>query len=180
MSEPITLLINRSDIVPYAQIAIHQRDEEMLQPHILSAQNVDIRPVLGEAFWTDLIQNRTQTKYLTLLDGGTYTDDNGNVVTFQGLKSAIACFTYARYIMYKNAVDTPFGVVSKVTEYSQMSDTKLILSIASDKRNEGSLYLQNCIAYIEQNEATYTLFGSTARTSSTGKFIHKLTIASKI
>lgn len=179
MSEPITLLINRSDIVPYAQIAINAREEETLQPHILSAQNIDIRPILGDALWTDLITNSVDAKYQTLLNGGTYTNENGDVITFQGLKASISCYTYARYIMYKNAVDTPFGVVSKKTEFSEQADTKLIMSIASDKRNEGGLYLNNCILFLQANETDYPLFGTTAR-ETTKKFIHKLTGASKI
>lgn len=180
MAEPITLLINRSDITPYAQVAIHAREEETLHTHILASQNVDIRPVLGDVFWTDIIANYLNANYQTLLQGGTYVNGDGNTVTFQGLKASIACFAYARYVLNKNAVDTPFGMVAKVSEYSVQTDPKLIISIASEKRNEGGLYLQDTIKYLRENEGLYPLYGNKCNTVKANKFIHKLTPASKI
>jgi len=177
MAEPITLLINRTDITPYAQVALHSRDEAMLQPHILAAQNVDVKPALGEVLYTDMVANSLQEKYRLLLDGGSYTNDNSEVITFQGLKAALACFTYARYMLSKNAVDTPFGMVSKTNEYSVQTDTKLLLSIASDKRSEGSAYLNECLNYIRLKENLFPLF---VRGGSAIKSIHKLNSASRI
>jgi hypothetical protein len=179
MSEQIDLLIVRADITPYAQIAIQAREDSMLFPHIIASQNVDVQPVLGAALFTDLLLNRTEEKYMNLLEGGTYTDKNGNLVKYQGLKSAIACFTYARYLMWKNAVDTPFGVVSKKTEWSELADTKLITSIASEKRSEAAHYLRECIEFIKENLNTYTLYGDSS-TKNPDKGIHKLNGASRI
>jgi hypothetical protein len=180
MAEPITLLINRTDITPYAQVALHAREDDTLHSHILASQNVDIRPVLGDVFWTDIVNNYLNPNYKTLLDGGTYVNSDGNTVTFQGLKASIACFTYARYILHKNAVDTPYGMVAKVSEYSEQTDSKLIISIASEKRNEGGLYLQDTITYLRENVSLYPLYGNKCNTLSANKFIHKLTPASKI
>jgi len=180
MAEQITLLINRSDITPYAQVAIHAREEETLHHQILATQNVDVKPVLGEVFWTDLLINYLNANYQTLLQGGTYLNGDGNTVTFQGLKSAIACFTYARYLLHKNAIDTPFGLVAKTNEYSQQTDPKIIISIASEKRNEGGLYLQECVKFLRANENDYPLFGNKCNEVATNKFIHKLTQASRI
>lgn len=179
MAEQIDLLIERADITPYAQIAIQAREDSMLFPHIIAAQNVDVSPVLGSALFTDLLINRTDEKYRNLLEGGTYVDDEGNTIKFQGLKSAIACFTYARYLLWKNAVDTPFGVVSKKSEWSELADTKLITSIASEKRSEGTHYLRECIAFIIANDSVYTLFGDCKR-KQPDKGIHKLNGASRI
>lgn len=179
MNEQTTLLIDAKDIATYAQIAVNAR-EEMLYPYILASQNLDIKPVLGNALMTDLLTNRTESKYRTLLEGGTYTDANNNTVTFQGLIAALSVFTYARYMFTKNAVDTPFGMVSKTVDNSTPTDAKLIMSIASAKRNEGGAYLNECIDFIKQNLDIYTLFESSCRTSSSTNFIHKLTPASKI
>jgi hypothetical protein len=180
MSEQIDLLIGRSDITPYAQIAIQSRDENMLFPHVIASQNVDVQPALGGALFTDLLTNRTDEKYRTLLEGGTYQNTNGNTVRFQGLKAAIACFTYARYLMWKNAVDTPFGVVSKKSEYSELADTKLITSIASEKRSEAMHYLRESIEFIKENENEYPLFWESCNRQQPDKGIHKLNGASRI
>lgn len=180
MSEQITLLINRNDMVPYCQVAIHSREEEMLQPHILASQLVDIKHALGNALYTDLIVNRYDDKYKLLLDGGTYTNQNNNVVTFQGLKASLSCYTYARYMLSKNAVDTPFGMVAKTNEYSEKADASIIQSIISAKRSEATAYLNECIEYIKNNIDTYTLFQTDCSYKSQGRLIHKLNSASRI
>lgn len=99
--EQITLLINRTDITPYSQVAIHSREEEMLQPHILASQLVDVKVALGNALYTDLVANKLDPKYVALLEGGTYVNDDGYTISYQGLKSVIACYTYARYMLSK-------------------------------------------------------------------------------
>ncbi len=179
MSEQLLLLIGAKDIAQYAQIAVNSR-EEMLYPYILAAQNLDIKPILGNALMTDLLTNRTDANYKILLEGGSYTDDNGNVVTFQGLIAAISLFTYARYMFVKNAVDTPFGMVVKTIENSTPTDAKLIMSIASAKRNEGGAYLNECLDYLRQNPTLYPLFENNCRATTTTNSFHKLTPASKI
>ena len=130
----------------------------MLQPHILAAQLVDVKSVLGNPLYTDLIANRYDVKYKDLLEGGTYTNSNNNTVTFQGLKAALACYTYARYMMSKNAVDTPFGMVAKTNEYSEKADASIVHTIASAKRSEATAYLNECIEYIKNNLTTYTMY----------------------
>jgi hypothetical protein len=177
--EQITLLINRTDITPYCQVAIHSREDEMLQSHILASQLVDVKGALGNALFTDLIANRLEIKYVTLLDGGTYVNDDGYTISFQGLKSVIACFSYARYMLSKNAVDTPFGMVAKTSEYSEKADAGIITSIASAKRNEGSAYLQECIQFIKDNIDDYPLFENGCYRKPTSKFIHKITQATR-
>lgn len=179
MTEQIDLLIGRGDITPYAQIAINVRDENSLFPHILAAQNVDVQPVLGGPLFTDLLLNRTIDKYRELLEGGLYQNEAGFTLKFQGLKSAIACFAYARYLLWKNANDTPFGVVSKKTEWSELADTKLITAIASEKRSEASHYLSECTTFLNENLGTYPLFDSGQRKQPV-KSIHRLTDASRI
>lgn len=180
MAEQITLLINRNDMSPYCQVAIHSREEEMLQPHILASQLVDIKPAIGNAFYTDLITNKLDDKYKLLLEGGTYTNQNNNVVTFQGLKASISCYTYARYMFSKNAVDTPFGMVAKTNEYSEKADASIIQSIASAKRSEATAYLNECIEFIKNNVDVYTLFETDCHIKPQGRLIHKLNSASRI
>lgn len=179
MAEPITLLINRSDFTPYAQVAIHAREDAMLQPYILAAQNVDIKPVLGAALWHNILQNPYAAFNEILLNGGSYTDANGNTVTFQGIKAALACFAYARYILAKNAVDTPFGMVSKTSEYSEPVTAEQLVSIASEKRNEGGVYLRECTRYLDQQAINYPLWQASCARTHEPKFIHRLTPASK-
>lgn len=177
MSEQITLLISREDMIPYCQVAIHSREDSMLQPHILAAQLVDVKQMLGNALYTDLIKNRTDAKYITLLEGGEYTVD-GKVLTFQGLKAAISCYAYARYILRNNVVDTPFGMVNKTSEFSEPADSKTLNSNASAKRSEATSYMHECIDFISANLTTYGLFNTCG--TNKGRLIHKLNDASRL
>lgn len=174
-----TLLIMVDDMRAFAQMAVNSRDESMVQPHILSAQNKDVAPVLGNALFTDLVANRNDVNYKKLLDGGNYIVD-GTTYSFQGLRAAISCFAFARYKMYSNAVDTPFGTVAKTSESSEPADPKIILSIASEKRSEGTLYLNECIKFIRENIADYPLYEDGCEVQSTSRSINRLTPASKI
>lgn len=173
--EPITLLINRSDITPYAQVALHAREDLTLQPHILAAQNVDVKPVLGAALWYDILTNQYAGLNQELIAGGTYTDLNGNTASFQGVKAALACFAYARYVLSKNVIDTPFGMVSKNSEFSTPVTPEALVPIASEKRNEGSLYLRECITFIQANQASFPLWNTECDKVSASKFIHRIT-----
>lgn len=173
--EPITLLINRTDITPYAQVALNAREELTLQPHILAAQNVDVKPVLGAALWYDLLTNQHTTYNRQLIEGGTYQDQDGNTSSFQGIKAALACFAYARYVLSKNVVDTPFGMVTKTSEFSQPVTPEALVPVASEKRNEGSLYLRECITFIEANLAGFPLWSSGCGKANPAKFIHRIT-----
>lgn len=118
-----TLLIMVDDMRAFAQMAVNSRDESMVQPHILSAQNKDVAPVLGNALFTDLVANRNDVNYKKLLDGGNYIVD-GTTYSFQGLRAAISCFAFARYKMYSNAVDTPFGRLQRLRKVANPQTQK--------------------------------------------------------
>jgi hypothetical protein len=136
---------------------------------------VDIKPVMGAALWLDILTNQHTDPNSLLIAGGTYTNPDGHLVTFQGLKAALACYTYARYILAKNAVDTPFGMVSKVTEYSTPVSQEQLVSIASEKRNEANLYLRECTTYLDDNSTQFPLWLDGCGKNRQPKFIHRIT-----
>lgn len=175
--EQLTLLIGKGDFEPYVQVSTNLKDDRFLAPHILQAQNLDVKPVLGNPLWTDLLKNYTTDDYQTLLNGGEYTAE-GLEVSFQGLKAAIASFAYARYIYARNAVDTPFGMVTKTSEYTQAVDLKTLTQVANFARNSGEQYLQECLNFLSLNLTTYPLFEEACkRRHSKGSF--KITPASR-
>lgn len=53
-----------------------------------------------------------------LINGGTYTDCNGNQVSFLGVKRMLIYYAYARYVIINNFDDTPNGGVTKTNEFS--------------------------------------------------------------
>ena len=106
-----TLLINRDDIANYKQISKTTFDD-VLNQHIKEAQFEDIRPLLGDRLYNDIIENTED--YEDLLDGGVYTDNQGITRTNQGLKAVLVYYTDARYKMFGSVIDTPFSLVEKL------------------------------------------------------------------
>ena len=80
--------------------------------HIDDAELVDIKPLLGEKLFLDMVANASDAKYLELLNGGNYEYDN---FTFShpGIKRVLIEFAYARITFFGNEKSTPFGLVEK-------------------------------------------------------------------
>lgn len=83
-----------------------------VQQHIDDAEFMDLRPLLGEKFYIDLLANRAQNAYASLLSGAKYTY-NDFEYEHPGIKAVIIEFAYARYQFFGNAVSTGFGMVEK-------------------------------------------------------------------
>jgi hypothetical protein len=153
----LDLLVTKADFAPYVQISKTVDEEKFLQPNILHAQNLDVKPVFGNAAFTDLINNKNEDKYQSLLNGGTYVDA-GLTLTFQGLKASIVLFAFSRYILTKNIVDTSFGLVSKDTDVSTPVDMKSKQAVAQQARAAGQAYLDECLHFLCLFPQVYTLF----------------------
>lgn len=175
----LDILIDASDIRPYAQVSILIEQEDQLHPYILAAQNNDIKPILGNVFWTDLVQNRNLQKYKDLMEGGNYTKE-GDTLSFSGLKAAIAEYTYARYVMGKNIQDTPFGMVTKESDYTQPASAKQLAEVAAAHRSAGQNYLMEVIDFLNQNTTTYDKYKQTCGSNPVAKGVIRLTPISKI
>lgn len=106
----MTPLISRQEIQQYKQISNRINDDKLNQI-ILETQFDDILPLLGERLFNDVLSNTAN--YTDLLDGSTY-DYNGITYTNYGLKSVIANYFYARYTMFGDVIDNPFGMTTKL------------------------------------------------------------------
>lgn len=106
-----TLLIDRSDIANYKQISKTTFDD-VLNQHIKEAQFEDLRPLLGDKLYNDIIANTSS--YDDLLNGGVYTDSQNITRTNQGVKAVLVYYTDARYKMFGSIIDTPFSLVEKL------------------------------------------------------------------
>lgn len=105
-----TPLITRNEIQQYKQLSnsIHNNK---LNELILQAQMVDLYPLLGERLYYDILNNTSD--WTELLDGCIY-EYNGVTYTNVGLKAVLAHYTYARYSMFGDVIDTAFGLKEKL------------------------------------------------------------------
>jgi len=86
--------------------------QEVFDSILIQCQLEDVAPLLGENLFNDIINN--PNNYSDLLSGGAYTYNN---ITYQnyGLEAVLAYYWYARYTMFGNVTDTPFGLMQKVS-----------------------------------------------------------------
>jgi len=154
----LDLLIDKSHIKQFAQMSKHLNEEDQLQHHIRAAQNVDIEPVLGNVFFFDMIENRDDAKYTLLLNGGSYDFDN-KTYHFMGLRAALACYAYGRYVLTSNIVNTPFGTQTKQNaEYAMPVSSKQLQEAAQEKKSEALKYLSDCLLFLNRKASDYPLW----------------------
>lgn len=147
-------LIDRYIIATYFQLSEFGEDDALLLPHIVTAQNLDIKPALGSIFFTDLIANYLEANYQKLLKGDSYTYD-GESYEFAGLEPAIAAYTMARRRRGSNVVDSPFGLVTKESTFSQPADPKAVAASIAEAQEMGVGYLNQVIEYLNHKAADF-------------------------
>ena len=100
-----TTLITPSEISSLAREVFI--DDSKATRFIVEAEEMDVRPVLGDKMLAYIRDNVAQVS--NLLNGTTYTY-NGQTYTFSGLKKAVAYYTYARLIVGGDIEVTRSGV----------------------------------------------------------------------
>lgn len=109
-----TKLITRAEIQQYKQLSNSIHDDKLNQI-IVESQFTDLQPLLGERLFNDIQKEveATNNTYDDLLDGGIYTY-KGVTYTNVGLKAVLASYIYARYAMFGDVLDNPFGMTQKL------------------------------------------------------------------
>ena len=86
-------------------------NDDVFNSILLQTQIEDLAPLLGEDLFNDLLEN--PLKYESLLNGGSYIINSKSYKNY-GLKAVISYYIYARYTMFGNVKDTPFGQMVKI------------------------------------------------------------------
>ena len=108
-----------------------QIDDEKLLSYIYETERLSIKPVLGDELFArvpkaaaEWEQGKIEEDMKKLLDGGEYTDCNGQYHIFSGLRMAMSYFVYAQYVMDGDFQLTRAGVVMKNSDYSSHVSSK--------------------------------------------------------
>lgn len=123
------------------------KDTQLLA-YICEAEQLNIKPVLGDKLYLDILANgETNEKYQKLLTGGTYTAADGNIYSFAGLKTCIAYYVFAKIVMVGDFQVTRFGTVFKESDYASHISTKERSDCYNDTLEVANSYLRDCIRY---------------------------------
>lgn len=128
---------------------IEYTDSDKLVRIIHEAEQVYIKPVIGNALYLALITNPPQSQYDTLLEGGEFTY-KGKQFQFEGLKAALAYYAYARSAK-SSIIPTRYGTVEKKSEYSYQASLPERQKIIRETFELADRYLKDCVNYIAAN-----------------------------
>lgn len=158
----MALLIKNKDIREYRSISDNFSQDKM-DRWILEAQRMDIRPILGDAFYHDFVENfdvtghAEYTNYQNLLNGTTYTH-NSETIKFEGLKPCVVYYTYARMIKNQQINVNPFSVTQKLVQESQQVSSATLKMQVDDAISSAVVYQQETVQFLETQISLYPLW----------------------
>ena len=165
MADELVKLIVKADFEAHVQIAEHMEFDRFMETHILNAQLYDLRPVLGDPLYVDMVKNRASAPYDDLIAGGEYAYQ-GYTYFFQGIKKVMVHFAYARYAMRNGVQDTASGLVKKKTDWSEPLDMKEATKEAEYHKNLAVAAMNDVVKYIERNISLFPLYATHAKCDS--------------
>lgn len=144
-------LINPSEVSQYGRPIEGKVKDSQLLAYISEAEHLNVKPVLGDKLYLDLLkEGETNEKYQMLLTGGTYTDDESNIYTFAGLKTAMAYYVFAKIVMVGDFQITRYGTVLKDGDYSSHISNKERSDCYNDTLEVANSYLADCLNYCKR------------------------------
>lgn len=164
-----TQLVTLAELRETYDVSKNFRDVR-LDAHIMRAQRNDVRPILGEALYYNLMQNLTDPKYILLINGGSY-DYRGETIFFQGLTPLISAYAYARTVSDNDVFVTAKGNKTKTDPNSTQTSESVVNEKSRQAVSEAVNIGNEVIRFLEQNPTDYPLFKPKAEIRTSFKFI---------
>jgi hypothetical protein len=125
--------------------------------YLKRVQDTMLKELLGDALWYDFFINITESKYVNLLNGTTYTY-NSETIYYPGLKPFLSYSWLILYLTEGNINHTEAG------NYQYDPATGLPLQAAQKRQGSGSYKTDqskernNILRYLNENDSTYPLW----------------------
>lgn len=151
------LLIDKAIVAEKLQVAIGY-DTKEFNTFINEAQEFDLKPLIPESFFYDLLKNKDVVLWKNIIDGGEYThtvNDTSRTYYHQGLASVLSYFAYGRFVMNSSAVSTSHGMVVKTNPNSTPILEPERKNFWYKKKEEANLLLDDVIKFIIRNKEDY-------------------------
>lgn len=154
------LLITKAVVASKLQTAIGYNDAEF-NTFINEAQEFDLKPLVQEDFYFDLLAKRADVLWKKIIDGGTY-EYNGRTYDFQGIAAVLSYFAYARFKLNSSAVSTSHGFVVKATPNSTPLSLDERRNEYYEKQRQANMLFEDVKKYIERNISDYPSWNNQA------------------
>lgn len=117
---------------------------------IAEAEQQDIKAKVGDGLfaWVTTFSNQSTPEGILMLQGGEWTDSHGNTHVLNGLKKALAYFTFSRIITGANIEMTRTGAINRTSEHSMRSDWQERLQVSRECFGIGQRYLDEVMCYV--------------------------------
>ena len=169
------MLIDKTEIAIHREISRTLKNDK-INPIIEDAELLDLKPLLGEALYNDIVDNPTTAANIKLLDPLTYTY-NGTQYKHQGLKKVLSIFVNSRYVLSGSYVDTGFGLVQKNNQDSTPVPEASKRNIHKQDKQTATAYFNEVALYLNRNASDHPLWNSGCNTTSiSGIRISKISI----
>jgi hypothetical protein len=156
-------LIDKDDILTYRPTAV--LDDAVMNPYILEAQRLDLRPVLNDVLYFDFLSkfdvdaDPMHDLYQDLLNGVEY-EYSGNPIQFDGIKPMLSLYALARFAGNPANI-TRFGIVVKTPQTgSTPADAGLVKSLVNELRSSALGYQNQVVQYLETMVENYPLYNT--------------------
>ncbi|MDG3581769.1 hypothetical protein [Galbibacter pacificus] len=156
-------LINADDIKQYKDIG-KKVDEEKINQIIDLAQDVDLRGLLNNDFYFEVINHKDEANYQDALTGSTF-GLNGALYSHFGIKAILVDFFYARYVMQVNVNITPFGSTTKLSDDSEATPISVLKDIAKTNEQQAMAKWQLTKMYLDANKNLFQFWNTHTSTN---------------
>ncbi len=170
----INLIIQKSEFTTDKLIP-QATDDAKVERCIREAQQFDLRPLIGDALYYDLVRNYDpdlsggpDETYEKLVDGESYENDLEELIEFSGLRMAIKYWAYARLIASQNVNVTTHGVVIKTNDFSTPVSNATISAEVSSARQGAVRYWEEAKAYLNTKIDDFPLWKKCSRPEARG------------
>lgn len=154
----MVLLINKAKVSEILQVAIGYNSDEF-DVFIREAQDFDLKPLLCEDFYFELLEKKNLPEWKLLIDGGDYIHLGKNR-SFRGLGDVLAYFTYARFYRKSNNVSTSHGFVNKTTPNSTPLDTAEKNNMYYKYKKDANLIFEDFKIFMSRKSVDYASWNS--------------------
>lgn len=151
MKQP--LLITKAIVEKYLQVAIGFSETEF-ERFIREAQEFDLKPLMCEDFYFDMLSKKDLEPYTKIIAGQSYTYE-GKTYYHEGLEAVLSYFAYARFVLKSAVVSTSHGVVTKTTPNSQPLSHSEKKDIYHTSRQDANKVFDSVAKYMERNDIEY-------------------------
>jgi len=154
-------LISLDDLVKFYPMS--DIPQSRLDPYIIKAQELDLKPILNDVLYYDFISKFDDTgdamysEYQDLLNGTTYTY-SGQTIEYPGLKPMLCSFVMARFLPMQQTNINRYSITVKTNQVSEPVQASQLTYMANNMRADALAYQLQVEQYLQQNPSTYPLY----------------------